>query len=74
MVFLLEGCKCRTDERNNKAPSIAGGALGSLRWIHLRQHHHDPPMAVVVVRVRCSGRRVMPPIMLVAAKGCQPAY
>jgi len=74
MVFLLEGCKCRTDGRNNKAPSIAGGALGSLRWIHLRQQHHDPPVAVLVVRVRYSGRRFMQPIMLAAAKGCQPAY
>jgi len=74
MVFLLEGCKCRTDGRNNKAPSIAGGALGLLRWVYLTHKHHDPPVAVVVVRVRCSGRRFMQAIMLAAAKGCQPAY
>ncbi|SDT26192.1 hypothetical protein SAMN05216496_3811 [Pseudomonas sp. Z003-0.4C(8344-21)] len=62
------------DGRNNKAPSIAGGALGLLRWIYLRQKHHDPPMAVVVVvRVRCSAQRFMPPIMLAPVPHCQSA-
>ncbi|CAI8858564.1 hypothetical protein EMIT0232MI5_20244 [Pseudomonas sp. IT-232MI5] len=59
MVFILGCCRCRTDGRNNKAPSIAGGALGLLRWGYLRQKHHDPPVAVVVVRVSCSARMFM---------------
>ncbi len=63
--------KCRTDGRNNKAPSIAGGAWGSLRCIYLSQPPHDPPEAVVVVRVRFSAAKFMRPIMLWVRQTCQ---
>jgi hypothetical protein len=62
------------DGRNNKAPSIAGGASGLLRWIYLTHKHHGPPVAVVVVRVSCSARMFMGPIMLGASRHCQLAY
>ncbi|GGK29524.1 hypothetical protein GCM10009103_25670 [Pseudomonas koreensis] len=74
MCFSLSDKSSRTDGRNNKAPSIAGGAPGLLRWIYLTHKPHDPPVAVVVVRVRCSARKFMGSIMLAASTGCQLAY